>query len=263
MAKLLRRRLHAICVPKPVGFGTVGLAKVRSGSYRSEKAFRKEAAMPKLRNGKTTKQTTPEPCAWAQNIDDAIAVASGPIAWGYARVSTDRQELALQIDALTAAGVHREHLIEETASGTKERPSLTALLERIRVGDSLIVWKVDRLGRNALEAVANAERLQAIGVRLVITTLGIDTATPAGKLVYGVLAQIAEFERAQMLERTHAGIAAARRRGVVIGRPKSLNAHQREVARQMIAEGKSFGTVAAHFDVSKSVVWRAVNYTPN
>jgi putative DNA-invertase from lambdoid prophage Rac len=215
--------------------------------------------MPRLRNGKTTKQATPEPSAWAQNIDDAIAAASGPIAWGYARVSTDRQELALQIDALTAAGVRHEHLIEETASGAKERPSLAALLERIRVGDSLIVWKVDRLGRNALEAVANAERLQAIGVRLVITTLGIDTATPAGKLVYGMLAQIAEFERAQMLERTNAGIAAARRRGVVIGRPNTLNPHQREVVREMIQAGMSYGAIAAQFNVSKSVVWRAVN----
>jgi DNA invertase Pin-like site-specific DNA recombinase len=201
----------------------VRLAKACSWLYRSEKVFRKDAAMPKLRKGKTTKQAVPEQCAWLHNIDDAIVAAAGPIAWGYARVSTDQQELALQVDALTAVGVRREHLIEETASGAKERPALAALLDRIRVGDSLIVWKVDRLGRNALEAVANAERLQAIGVRLVITTLGIDTATPAGKLVYGVLAQIAEFERAQMLERTHTGIAAARRRGVVIGRPKTLS----------------------------------------
>lgn len=206
-----------------------------------------------------TKQDAAQPCPQNRLIEEAIAAASGPVTWGYARVSTDRQELALQVDALTAAGVHREHLVEETASGAKERSALVALLERLRPGDSLVVWKVDRLGRNALEAVGSAERLQTAGVRLVITTLGIDTATPAGKLVYGVLAQIAEFERAQMLERTHAGIAAARRRGTVIGRPKTLNPHQREAARRMIEEGHSYGAVAAHFDVSKSIVWRSVN----
>jgi len=214
--------------------------------------------MARFKKGKVAKLDAPERCPRTLDIEDAISIASGPITWGYARVSTDQQELALQIDALTAAGIRREHLIEETASGAKERPVLAALLDRLRVGDSLVVWKVDRLGRNALEAVANAERLQAIGVRLVITTLGIDTATPAGKLVYGVLAQIAEFERAQMLERTHAGIAAARRRGIVIGRPKTLNPHQREIAGEMIESGKSYGAVAAHFNVSKSVVWRAV-----
>ena len=128
--------------------------------------------------------------------------------YGYARVSTDSQDLALQLDALAAAGVAPGDIVTETASGAGDRPGLAALLDRLVEGDALVVWKVDRLGRSAIDAIANAERLRRGGVRLVITTLGVDTATAAGRLVYGVLAQIEQTVVASADANAHTASAA-------------------------------------------------------
>ena len=134
--------------------------------------------------------------------------------WGYARVSTDDQTTALQVDALRAAGVPAENIIEETVSGAaKVRPVFQALLGRLEPGDELVVWKVDRLGRNTLDALQTAERLRAVGIGLVITTLGVDITKEAGRLVFGLMAQIAEFERGLIRERVNAGLKAAKARG--------------------------------------------------
>jgi len=121
-----------------------------------------------------------------------------------------------------------------------------------------MVWKVDRLGRNTLDALQAAKRLDEAGVRVVVTTLGVDLKTPAGRLVFGVMAQIAEFERALIRERVHAGLRAARARGRALGRPRSLTPHQAREAARMVAEGKSLGEAAATLGVGKSVVFRAV-----
>ena len=123
--------------------------------------------------------------------------------WGYARVSTDDQELGLQITALRAAGVHEANIVQEKASGKagSERPLYAALLRRLADGDRLVVWKVDRLGRSTLDALQTAKDLDARGVHIVITTLGIDLKTPAGRLVFGMMAQIAEFERELIRDR--------------------------------------------------------------
>jgi DNA invertase Pin-like site-specific DNA recombinase len=144
--------------------------------------------------------------------------------YGYARVSTEDQELGLQITALTEAGVAKKDIVKEKASGKEgaDRPKYVELLAKLRDGDKLVVWKVDRLGRSTLDALNTAKDLDARGVRIVITTLGVDLKTPAGRLVYGVLAQIAEFERELIRERVTAGIAAARKRGVAFGRRHTL-----------------------------------------
>ena len=118
--------------------------------------------------------------------------------YGYARVSTEDQELGLQVSALRAAGVPDTNIVQETASGKAgaERPLYAALLARLEDGDRLVVWKVDRLGRSTLDALNTAKDLDARGVHIVITTLGIDLKTPGGRLVFGVMAQIAELARA-------------------------------------------------------------------
>ena len=183
-----------------------------------------------------------------------------PSVWGYARVSREDQNLALQLDALDAAGVIQADIVEERESGARQRTGFDALLKRLQPGDSLVAWKADRLGRDALAALTVARDLDARGVRIIITSLGVDGSTPAGRMVFGVLAQFAEFERTTLIERTHAGLAAARKRGTHLGRRFRLAPHQQQEARRMRSdEGKTYAQIAALFRVSWSVVWRAVN----
>jgi DNA invertase Pin-like site-specific DNA recombinase len=181
--------------------------------------------------------------------------------YGYARVSTEDQELGLQITALTEAGVPARHIVKEKASGKggTDRPLYAKLLAKLGDGDRLVVWKVDRLGRSTLDALNTAKDLDARGVHIVITTLGIDLKTPSGRLVFGLMAQIAEFERELIRERVTAGLADARKRGVHIGRRHTLRPNQRaEAARLHFEEGKSIGAIAALFGCGRTVVHRAI-----
>ena len=178
--------------------------------------------------------------------------------FGYARVSREDQELALQVDALTAAGVEPGRLVKEKLSGVADRPRFRKLLASLGAGDTLVTWKVDRLGRNAVEVQQTVRDLDERGVRLIITTLGIDTKTPAGRLMFGIMSQLAEFEREQLIERTKAGIEAASRRGKRIGRPPVLTTVQARQAARMVAEGKSYGEIADVMNVSRSAVFKTV-----
>ncbi|HJS87541.1 MAG TPA: recombinase family protein [Acetobacteraceae bacterium] len=179
--------------------------------------------------------------------------------WGYARVSTDDQATALQVDALKAAGVPEGNIVEERISGAaKVRPAFHKLLGRLEPGDELVVWKVDRLGRNTLDALQTAERLRESGIGLVITTLGVDITKEAGRLVFGLMAQIAEFERGLIRERVNAGLRAAKARGQALGRKPRLTPHQRKEAARMAAEGKSYAQIAATLGVARSIAFRAV-----
>ena len=182
--------------------------------------------------------------------------------WGYARVSTEDQELGLQITALTEAGVPPKQIVREKASGEvgADRPKYAKLLTRLGDGDKLVVWKVDRLGRSTLDALNTAKDLDARGVHIIITTLGVDLKTPAGRLVFGLMAQIAEFERELIRERVTAGIAAAKSRGVAFGRRHTLRPSQRaEAVRMHMEEGKSIGQIAALFGCGRTVVHRAIH----
>jgi putative DNA-invertase from lambdoid prophage Rac len=183
--------------------------------------------------------------------------------WGYARVSTDDQELGLQVTALRDAGVPHERIVQEKASGKagSVRPLYAALLARLRSGDRLVVWKVGRLGRSTLDALQTAKDLDARGVHIIITTLGIDLKTPAGRLVFGVLAQIAEFERELIRDRVKAGMAEAKQRPghPGLGRRHTLKPNQRaEAARLHLEDGKSIGAIAALFGCGRTVVHRAI-----
>ena len=148
---------------------------------------------------------------------------------GYARVSTQEQNLDLQKDALNAAGCER--LFTDTASGAKaDRPGLTAALEQCRPGDTLVVWKLDRLGRSLPHLVETVRELIERGVGFKSLREAIDTTTSGGKLIFHIFASLAEFERDIIRERTNAGLTAARARGRVGGRPKGVDEKKRKAA---------------------------------
>ena len=154
---------------------------------------------------------------------------------GYARVSTRDQNPASQIEALNAAGCDRVFM-EKASGANRDRPELKAALDYIRAGDTLIVWKLDRLARSVRQLVETAEELAQREIGLKVLTQQIDTTTPGGRLVFHVFAAVAEFERELMLERTYAGLATARaanRRG---GRPKALDDGQIRRAKAMLAD---------------------------
>lgn len=174
-------------------------------------------------------------------------------------MSTDDQNVNLQVDALMAAGVQSENIFVETMSGAaRERPQFAACMAALGQGDALVVYKIDRLGRSALNVHQTAEDLRQRGVSLVVTTLGIDTATPAGKLTYGIMAQMAEFERDLIVERTKAGLTAARKRGRTLGRPNKLNRAQVEKAIELL-KADTKGAVAALFNVSVRTLNREIS----
>ncbi|HEY7419379.1 MAG TPA: recombinase family protein [Ktedonobacteraceae bacterium] len=138
---------------------------------------------------------------------------------GYARVSTADQTLLLQKDALTRAKC--DPIFTDTMSGTKDRrPGLEQALSHLRAGDTLVVWRLDRLGRSLKHLIETIQRLEQRGVGFKSLTENIDTTTPGGKLVFHIFGSLAEFERALIVERTQAGLAAARARGRKGGRPR-------------------------------------------
>ncbi len=149
---------------------------------------------------------------------------------GYARVSTNEQNLDLQRDALLKAGVSAQHIFTDTITGTKEeRPGLAAALSHLRKSDTLVVWRLDRLGRSLKHLIETVTALQSTGVAFQSITENINTATATGQLVFHIFASLAEFERSLIRERTIAGVSAARARGRKGGRPK-LNTSLSKVA---------------------------------
>jgi DNA invertase Pin-like site-specific DNA recombinase len=154
---------------------------------------------------------------------------------GYARVSTHEQHLALQQDALTQAGCKK--IIVDRVSGTVgERPGLATIKELLRTGDTLVVWRLDRLGRSIRDLIAWVTWLEQEGIGLRSLQEVIDTTSPTGKLTFHIFAALAEFERQLIQERTQAGLRAARARGRVGGRPKALATNKRPRAVQLYQE---------------------------
>jgi DNA invertase Pin-like site-specific DNA recombinase len=175
---------------------------------------------------------------------------------GYARVSTTDQHPDLQVDALTQAGCYR--VFTDCASGARtDRPQLTAVLDQLRPGDTLLVWKLDRLGRSLRHLVDTVTELADRGVGFRSLQESIDTTTPGGKLVFHVFAALAEFERDLVRERTTAGLAAARARGRIGGRPSVMTADKLAVARQLYASGEhTVAAIAATLGVSRAAIYR-------
>jgi DNA invertase Pin-like site-specific DNA recombinase len=175
---------------------------------------------------------------------------------GYARVSTDDQDTRLQTDVLERAGCRR--IFREKASGAKaDRPELARLLETLREGDMLVVWKLDRLGRSLshlIELVAELEK-QKVGLRSL--TDNIDTTTASGRMFFHIMGALAQFERDLIRERTLAGLTAARAQGRFGGRPKALSPADLETARAAIAAGEDMHVVARRVGVSRQTLYAA------
>lgn len=175
---------------------------------------------------------------------------------GYARISTTDQTLDLQLDALKQAGC--EKVFTDTISGAKaERPGLGEALAYVRPGDTLVVWRLDRLGRSLKDLIAAITGLDERGIGFKSLTESIDTTTPGGKLVFHVFGALAEFERDLIRERTQAGLAAARARGRSGGRPPSLTPKQRELLRQLYADKRhSIADITQTLRISKATLYR-------
>ena len=175
---------------------------------------------------------------------------------GYARVSTTDQHPQLQVDALERAGCYR--VFTETASGARtDRPVLAQVLDQLRLGDTLVVWKLDRLGRSLRHLVDTITELAERGVGFPSLQEAIDITTSGGKLVFHVFAALAEFERDLIRERTTAGLAAARARGRHGGRPSVLTGHKLQVAREIYASCQyTLTAIANALSVSRASVYR-------
>jgi DNA invertase Pin-like site-specific DNA recombinase len=175
---------------------------------------------------------------------------------GYARVSTSEQETAAQVSALKAAGCER--IYREKASGGRwDRPELHRLLDQLRKGDVLVVWKLDRLSRSLRDVLIIMERLAEAKAGFRSLTEAVDTTTPAGRMMMQMVGAFAEFERAMLRERTKAGLEAARRDGRIGGRRPTLTAQQQAEIIRMVLKGNKTGADAARlFAVHPATVSR-------
>lgn len=184
--------------------------------------------------------------------------------FAYLRVSTADQTTENQLRELEGAGfvVAPTRAIAETISGSvaaAERPAFAKLLDRLEEGDVLLVTKLDRLGRNAMDVRSTIERLDDAGVRVHCLALGgVDLTSPAGKMTMSVIAAVAEFERDLLIERTQAGLARARTEGRVLGRPSKLSQSQHDAITVEHANGASLGRLAKAHGVSRSAIQRVL-----
>lgn len=181
---------------------------------------------------------------------------------GYARVSTDEQTLALQTDALEAAGCDQV-FTDDGISGARtphQRPGFAAAMAALNAGDTFVVWKLDRVGRSLGALIALLGEFEAHGVEFKSLTDGIDTTTTGGRLVYHIMGALAEFERSLISERTKAGMKSARRRGKRLGRPSKLTPEHLSHARTLLATGEhTRRAVAALLGVDESTLRRALS----
>jgi DNA invertase Pin-like site-specific DNA recombinase len=201
---------------------------------------------------------TAKPVRKRSFVKDAKPAAAG-LLLGYARVSKgDEQNNSLQAKALRVAGCRR--LFEESASGGRwDRPELHRMLDQLREGDTVVVWKLDRLSRSLKDVLHIMERIAEAGAGFRSVTENIDTTTPAGRMMMQMVGSFAEFERAMIRERTSAGIAAARADGRIGGRRKKLDASKRrEIAESVITGRKSGADMARLYNVSQPTVSRIV-----
>ncbi len=190
-------------------------------------------------------------------MKDTTQPAAGSVL-GYCRVSREDQNLAQQRAALRSAGCSR--LFEEKASGGRwDRPQLQRLLDHLRAGDVVVVWKLDRLSRSLKDLLHIMEKIGEAGAGFRSITEQIDTATPAGRMMMQMVGAFAEFERAMIRERTSAGLAAARAEGRIGGRPKKLgDARRREIAEAVISGRKTAAQMARIFGISPPTVSRII-----
>ena len=182
--------------------------------------------------------------------------------FAYCRVSTAEQTTDNQIQEIASSGfqVDSRRIIAETVSGSvaaMERKGFLTLLNKLESGDVLVVTKLDRLGRNAMDVRATVERLASVGVRVHCLALGgADLASPAGKMTMGVIAAVAEFERDLLIERTQSGLTRAKSQGKKLGRPRSLEASEIKLVEQGLAKGETVAALARAYGTSRQSIMR-------
>lgn len=183
--------------------------------------------------------------------------------FAYCRVSTTDQNTSNQTQEIASAGfaIQASRVVAETVSGSvqaSERPGFSKLLDKMEAGDVLVVTKLDRLGRNAMDVRATVEALGGLGIRVHCLALGgMDLCSPAGRMTMGVIATVAEFERDLLIERTQAGLQRARSEGKTLGRPLALSAAQLQDVRQRLAAGEAVAAVARAIGTSRQTIMRA------
>ncbi|KEJ87826.1 recombinase family protein [Sulfitobacter donghicola] len=185
--------------------------------------------------------------------------------FAYVRVSTIDQETQNQVAEIEAAGfkVELHRIIAETISGSVAialRPEFSRLLDKMEKGDVLIVTKLDRLGRDAIDVASTVAKLEELGIRVHCLALGgVDLTSSAGKLTMGVINAVAQFERDLLIERTQAGIARAKSEGKRMGRPPALSDEECQSVRAQLADGKSVAALARDLGVSRQTIMRVRN----
>lgn len=176
---------------------------------------------------------------------------------GYARVSTIAQDPQLQLDALNGVGVDRTYVDHVSGVATR-RPQLDKLLDHARAGDTIVIWRLDRLGRSMKHLLELIEDLEDRGISLVSLNEQIDTTSANGRLMLRMLASLAAFERDLLSERTRAGVLAARKQGRVGGRPRALSPGAAEIATRMYQDDKTVTQIAADLKVSRATIYRHI-----
>jgi len=181
---------------------------------------------------------------------------------GYTRVSTTSQDAQLQLDALVKDGVQKRDVFADVTSGSRaaiERPGMKKLLEYAEDGDTVVVWRIDRLGRSMLDVLSTVKLLRERGVQIRSISDGIDPATTSGRLMLGMLASLAEYERELIVERVNAGIAVARDNGTRFGRPLSdpaVIADKLQIAADARARGRTAEDAARLVGWSRATLYR-------
>lgn len=173
------------------------------------------------------------------------------------RVSTsDKQQLDLQRDALIASGVDERQIFEDFVSGgsTQNRLGLKSALAYLKKGDTLVVWKLDRLGRSLKDLIEIVENLKSSEIGLKSLTEGMDTTTPQGELFFSIFGALAQFERALIKERVNAGLEAARKRGKIGGRPRVISIEKLETIKEALKNGMSKSAICRNFEVKRTTL---------
>lgn len=175
---------------------------------------------------------------------------------GYARVSTIEQSLALQLDALSAAGCDEVFEDHGISGANLDRPAYGQVMKALKPGDTLVVWRLDRLARSAFDLIDTLQVMKQRGIAFHSICEGMDTASPYGEMIYVISSAFAHLERSLIIERTRAGMAAAKARGVKFGRKPALNGEELREALFLRKQGMSVTAIATHMGVGRSTMYR-------
>lgn len=183
---------------------------------------------------------------------------------GYVRVSTDDQTTSLQKDALIKYGIDDRNIFEDKVSGSKDkRIGLEKALKFLKEGDTLVVWKLDRLGRSLAHLIEIITTLKNRNVSFVSITEGMDTTTASGELFFHIFGALAQFERSLIQERVNAGLEAARKRGKIGGRPRAINAEKLDAIKKALDGGMSKAAACRAFNVKRTTLIDSLNRENN